>query len=91
MRYIDVNWFHEFQSEPYRYISEIDEDNNEIRRLEFFLDGSIGYASKRDSSSLTSLSVHKIPDIEEINAEEGYQGYVIDQADFEELWNKHVV
>ena len=42
--YIDVEWRHELPPEPIRLASEIDAHRMEIRKLEFFRGGSVGWA-----------------------------------------------
>ena len=44
MRYISVEWLHKFENEPVRLLSELDDEGFEIRKVEIFSDGSMGFA-----------------------------------------------
>jgi hypothetical protein len=44
MTYIDVTWFHKLPTVPVRLVSELDDERYEVRKLEFFADGSVGFA-----------------------------------------------
>ncbi|WP_444902013.1 DUF6881 domain-containing protein [Microbulbifer sp. SSSA007] len=55
MRYIDLEWKHYFNDEPTRFVSEIGIDDYEARKLEFFHDGSVGFAFGSTESLHTRL------------------------------------
>ncbi|WP_353056846.1 hypothetical protein [Microbulbifer sp. MLAF003] len=55
MRYIDLEWKHYFNDEPTRIVSEIGIDDYEARKLEFFHDGSVGFAFGSTESLHTRL------------------------------------
>lgn len=88
MRYIDVRWLHHDPEYPIRLVSEIDSDNYEIRKLEFFQDGSVGFACVTFSQQGTALGTAPVPSITEINEMEEFKGKEISQADFEALWEE---
>lgn len=44
MTYIKVFWKHSFLDEPVLMYSELDENRNEIRKIEIYRDGMMGYA-----------------------------------------------
>lgn len=90
MRYIDVNWLHDSDEEPYRLISEIGPDQFEIRKLEFFKTGEIGYASLEDHTMNTMLGIAEVPELKEINSQEKFQGKNISKQEFEQLWDQYV-
>jgi len=89
MRYIDVKWIHGNREVPTRLVSEIGEDEFETRKLEFFADGSVTYASTAIRSGDTVLGTVEVPLLEEINKDKEFKGIEINQSDFEELWIKH--
>lgn len=66
MDYIDVQWRHELLSEPVRLVSELDTYRMEIRKLEFFRNGSVGRAWSGGSSLGTTLSAEPIPGVKSI-------------------------
>ncbi len=86
MRYIDVEWIHDLEDEPIRLVSEIGDDEFEIRKLEFFRDGSVGYSSEKKSSKNTELGICEVPSLEEINSQEEFSGCVITSEQFDKLW-----
>ncbi|MEC8326548.1 MAG: hypothetical protein VX100_10680 [Pseudomonadota bacterium] len=86
MRYIDVNWFNESSDEPYRLVSEIGLDQYETRKLEFFPSGEVGYASPETHTKQTMLGIAEVPELEEINSQEEFQGQNISKQEFEQLW-----
>ncbi|GAB1097524.1 MAG: hypothetical protein Sw2LagBPW_30030 [Shewanella algae] len=90
MRYIDVEWKHDFNYEPTRLVSEIGSDGYEIRKLEFFPDGSVGFAFESIESLNTRLGIDMVPSLEEINSQEEFQGKSTSKEQFELLWHKHV-
>lgn len=90
MKYIDVLWKHEFSWEPVRLISEIDAKGYEVRKLEFFRNGRVGYAEPERSTTGTELGDVPVPPLEEINSDPQFEGVEIAGDEFEELWAIHV-
>jgi hypothetical protein len=69
MKYIDVQWLHSNAEHPTRLVSELGPDRFETRKIEFWADGRIGYASKDGASRDTLLSDLPVFSIKEINAQ----------------------
>ena len=90
MKYIDVQWLHSIAEEPVRLVSELGPDRYETRKIEFWLDGRVGYASETSASEGTRLGEVPVPDISEINAEEEFVAKEMDASSFEELWTRHI-
>lgn len=90
MNFIDVQWHHTNPSMPVRLVSELDAERNEVRKLEFFLDGRVGYASEHASAHGTQLGFVPVPALEEINAQGEFSGASISVEQFEQLWSAHV-
>ena len=90
MEYIDVRWIYSNADDPVRLVSELDADRYETRKLEFFLDGRVGYASKDRASDDTRLGKVPVPPLAEINAQAEFSGTEIPAADFGALWDEHV-
>ena len=90
MKYIDVQWHHDFEDEPIRLASEIGHDNFEMRKLEFFHDGSVSYAYEDKECINTRLGIDVVPSLEEINSKNEFDGISISKEVFEHLWTKHV-
>jgi hypothetical protein len=87
MRYIDVKWLHQSPQYPIRLVSEIDSDDYEVRKLEFFQDGHVGFACAAASQDGVELGTVAVPSTIEINAMEEFEAKEISQADFETLWD----
>ena len=90
MRYIDVEWIHDLEDEPFRLVSEIGDDNFELRKLEFCRNGKLGFASGETHTENTMLGIVEVPPLEEINSDVEFQGISISKHKFEQLWQKYV-
>ncbi|MDF3833817.1 hypothetical protein P3W85_12785 [Cupriavidus basilensis] len=86
MEYIDVAWTHELSSEPVRLVSELDGERYETRKLEFFANGDVGFASAYLKTENTSLGIVPVPYLDEINADPEFDGVAITCEIFEALW-----
>lgn len=91
MRYIDVNWLHDSDDEPYRLVSEIGPDQYEVRKLEFFRSGEVGYACSTENAGNTMLGLVEVPALEEINSQREFQGRGISRDEFEQLWQRYAL
>jgi len=89
MEYIDVEWLHECSEDPIRLVSELDGLRYEIRKLEFFRNGEVGFASKDQCSNGTDLGTMEVPPLAEINASPEFSGIAITAELFEHLWHQH--
>lgn len=90
MKYIDIQWLHSNTDYPVRMVLEMRMNRYEQRKLEFFSDGRVTYASKAGTSGNTVLSKESIPHLHEINLQAEFHGVAIDKASFEKLWIQHV-
>jgi hypothetical protein len=86
MSYIEVLWHHESSDYPVRLVSELDDDRWELRKLEFYRDGRMGWACGSDSMLGTELSLEAIPSVEVIGRDREFSSRVIEGEDFERLW-----
>ena len=86
MEYIDIAWDHSNDDYPIRLVSELDEQRNEMRKLEFFRNGTVGFASIKVAKKGTMLSVEPIPPLSEINAQREFVGKLMASEIFEALW-----
>jgi hypothetical protein len=89
MTYIDVQWHHSPAGEPIRLVSELDAERWERRKLEFFPDGRVGYASQTDTMHGTRLGEAPVPPLLEINAQAEFDGTELDATVFELLWSTY--
>jgi hypothetical protein len=68
--------------------SELDPQRWEVRKVEEFPDGSLGFASAEKSSDKTKLGEEPIPSLAEIAAEPQFKPREITKAEFEAIWEK---
>ena len=89
MKYIDVAWLHKNSEYPIRLVSEMDDELFEVRKLEFFPDGKVGFASQTSSTNSTMLGIEPIPMLSEINQDPQFIGKAISASEFQTLWCAH--
>ena len=63
MNYICVQWHHENQEDPIELYSELDDNREEIRKVEVFRDGHMQFADEHSQAGDTFLSVEPIPSL----------------------------
>ena len=85
MTYIDVHWRHQEASEPVRLVSELDANRYEVRKLEFFLDGRVGFAPS-ETPGRTELGEVPVPELYAINHDSQFRAIEITAPEFERLW-----
>ncbi|SDY96635.1 hypothetical protein SAMN04515617_13711 [Collimonas sp. OK242] len=90
MEYIDVLWKCQSSENPYRLVSELGDDRFELRKLEFFADGTVDAAGGDRETERTMLGVAAVPPLSEINMDEQFEGANITRDVFEALWLKYV-
>ena len=88
MRYIEVEWIHGNSDYPVRLISEINDDRYEVRKIEIYLSGKIGFATAQIEQGNTRLGTAPIPSLDSINADKEFIGKEIDRATFELNWQQ---
>ena len=88
MMYIQVKWIHSLSSEPVVMYSEIDESGWEVRKVEVYADGRMGFASSTESKGGSGLSKEPLPSVAEIAADPQFEPLEINQIDFERIWAK---
>lgn len=90
MKYIKVNWKHDFQNEPIILYSELDKEMNEIRKVEVYRNNVLGFAYKNISVNGTFLSKTKIIELSEINKDAQFLASEIKKEEFELIWRKAI-
>jgi len=87
MEYIKVKWLHDFPEEPKLLYSEIDAERNEIRKVEIFKDGTMGYAAK-NICFRSGLAGCAMPTVSEIAEDGQFKPELISREEFLEIWQK---
>lgn len=96
MRYVHVHWKHGRPGEPSHLWYEIADDNFQNRTIEFYADGSAGYAIRGDaidgSDDIevggTRNSTEAFPDLDEINSDRQFEASETTAAQFERRWDE---
>jgi hypothetical protein len=86
MTYIDVIWHSTDPADPIRLASELDEQGYEVRKLEFFRNGIVGYADESGTANGCALGEVPVPSLSEINRDDQFSGMSISALAFEVLW-----
>jgi len=96
--YVQLIWRNNSGNMPNLIISEIDEQNVETRKIEFFNDGYIGYAYDNiefcelpERHFRTGLSDQPFPRLDDINKDKDFFAVEITKDEFEAAWNKFVL
>jgi hypothetical protein len=90
MQYIRVLWKHTHPDDPTLLYSELDEARWEVRKVEVFRDGRLGYASGTDSKGNTWLGIEPVPALSEIALDPQFEPAEIPKDEFEEIWLRAV-
>ncbi len=86
MRYIDVGWLHDDDTEPVRLLSEIDADGYEVRKIEIYRDGRAEYADAERSTGNAILGEREVPADNEIAADGQFRLNPTTGDQFERAW-----
>jgi hypothetical protein len=86
MNYLKVRWIHQCPSDPTLLLSELDSDRYEVRKVEVFSDGRMGFASAEQSSEDTVLSEGPIPTELEIATDTQFVVLEAGREEFEHAW-----
>lgn len=88
MTYLKVKWKHAFPNEPIWLYSELDGQRWEVRKVEAFADGRMGYADKACNAEGTGLGEEPIPELEDIAADPQFEPSMISAVEFGKVWRE---
>lgn len=88
MLYLQVKWTHTLVDEPVLLLSELSENRHEIRKIEIYADGRVGFAGAGQATGGTRLSETPLPAADEIGADPQFAPESITRAKFEEAWEE---
>jgi hypothetical protein len=88
MNYLKVKWKHSFSDEPVLLYSELDDARWELRKVEVFPDGKMGYAAAGKDSGGTKLTKEPLPSLAQIAFDTQFEPVVISGAEFESVWDE---
>ncbi|EMB4326545.1 hypothetical protein RJ492_001179 [Pluralibacter gergoviae] len=75
---------------PFEIYSELDDGCNEIRKVEIFSDGTVGYAEDNISHGKTRLGEVPVPSLQEINSDPQFKAEEITREYFLKKWEECV-
>jgi hypothetical protein len=88
MVYIKVKWKHDNPNEPVLLYSELDRERWEVRKVDIFPDGRMGYAGPGIAVGGTELGLMPTPPLEEIAEDPEFEPETISKAEFDNVWAK---
>jgi len=90
MKYLHIQWVHDLPDAPTDVYAELDDDRMEIRKIEKFVDGTIGYALLGLATELTSLRPSPVPYVSQLNQDPKAMARDMEWHEFDDLWDLHV-
>lgn len=88
--YIRVAWKHQEASEPIVLYSELDARRHELRKVEVFLDGRMGYACRAFERGGSRLAKMAMPALAELALDPQFEPHEITAREFEAAWQMAV-
>ena len=89
--YIRVKWIHTIPSEPVWIYSELDSSRWELRKVEVYADGKMGFADQDKSVGGSSLSIEPLPSVAEIKVDPRFEPVEIAKEEFEAVWDAAIL
>lgn len=84
--YIRVRWLHSSPDDPVDLWSELDSEREEVRKVEIWPGGRVGYAYDAEEVRGTRLGKLPVPPLNQINLDLQFKAEAIAKADFEKCW-----
>lgn len=84
--YIFVRWNHVLADEPVELWSELDPARFEVRKVEVWADGRVGYAARGEQAGGTALGTEAVPPLNVIAADAEFRPESITHEAFEAKW-----
>jgi hypothetical protein len=84
--YLKVRWLHQDSQYPVLLFSEIDRNRYELRKVEVYADGRLGFAAMGWSSGDTALGDVPVPPVSEISADPEFVVEATSPTEFENMW-----
>lgn len=86
MKYVKVRWNHDFDDDPVVYLSELDEDECETRKVQFYRDGSGEWSDGFRETPTVGLAEIPFPPLKEIDDQDDFSAELISAEEFEDAW-----
>jgi hypothetical protein len=91
MYYLKVIWKHVLRDEPVVIYMELNNNRYEVRKIEVYRDGKVGYAYEHTEIGESALSEKPIPSIKQIAKDKQFAPNRISKNEFESMWQKYVL
>ena len=88
--FIKVLWLHDDPEEPVELWSELDADRYEVRKVDIWADGRVGYAEGDVEAGGTVLGEKPVPPLTEINTDPQFIAQEVSRDTFERRWREVV-
>ncbi|MDJ0908529.1 MAG: hypothetical protein QNI99_05025 [Woeseiaceae bacterium] len=88
--WLKVKWTHTSTDEPILIYHEINPDRFEVRKVEYFVGGAVGLASRTLERGSTQLASIPIPELAEINEDPQFYAEEISGEEFNSIWDVYV-
>lgn len=88
MRYLRVEWLLPHPDDPVTLYTEVDDAGREVRKVDVFADGRIGFAGPggETPSTGTWLGEQRVPSLEEIASDPQFKAAEITKEEFDKVW-----
>lgn len=88
--YIRVHWLHASLEDPVELWSELDPAREEVRKVEIWSDGRVGFASAGGEFGGTRLGEGPMPSLDDIAADPQFDPQPVTREEFESCWQANV-
>ena len=85
-----MKWTHTSQDDPILIYSEINSDRLETRKVEYFVGGAVGLASRKFEKGRTKLGSEPTPAVAKINEDSQFEAEEISDDEFNSIWDVYV-
>ena len=85
-----MKWTHTSQDDPILIYSEINSDRLETRKVEYFVGGAVGLASRKFEKGGTKLGSEPIPAVAKIKEDSQFEAEEISDDEFNSIWDVYV-
>jgi hypothetical protein len=88
MQYLKVRWIHDFANEPVLLYSEMNDEREEVRKVDVFADGRMGFASESQAHGDTELSEPPMPPDDVIRGDPQFVVEDVTADEFDRVWRE---
>jgi hypothetical protein len=90
LQHLRISWHHDDPRDPIALYSELDPRRHEVRKVEVFRDGRLGYACGAFEHGGSRIAKMAMPHVAEIAADPQFQPVEITAQEFEAMWLRAV-